>query len=492
MTRRLRESVLLPAIAVLASAATAGAVRPTAKPYKGSGSGDPMIDHDLPLFLRSAAETCWIPVHATGTSPCPTGPLVERNGLTADEVWCFEGAGGDSTWPLQPGHGFRHWSIFDPPGGADPRWHITDRQTNPSGGGTYNAYCGCDSVNSSTGSGFCPETAFWVFERGYGDDWNYALSLDYTGGPFSNSGTIAFDVRYDVECLYDYIYLEYLNQSTQTWTILTDNPAGGGAEAIFNAVSQNPQSGQAVDCDADYFGNSGEDAIGDPVYGGGNSGWHSASFPVPNVAVMGGSGTNLDLRWRGFSDGAWSDADGSEDTDGIGAIDNLTITLPTPAPGTITITDDFETSAGQPLTGRTASASSGTATWTSGGLTGPDYDGWHMLFDPTYANQGSNCTFSDDWMWSAKPQAGFPANAHGFRMYLVSPALSTEGWTGGISMYSQYACLPAKRTDYANTHVRWYGTSGTWSLWNDFDSFIIFDGCEFWNVNDFDVLTPYL
>ena len=106
-------------------------------------------------------------------------------------------------------------------------------------------YCGCDSVNSGTGDGFCPETAFWIFQRGYGDDWNYALSLDYTGGPFSNGGTIAFSIRYDNECLYDYIYLEYLNQTTQDWDIVTDNAAGGGNQAIFNSVSQNPRAGTA-------------------------------------------------------------------------------------------------------------------------------------------------------------------------------------------------------------------------------------------------------
>jgi len=496
MTKRLWGGVLLSAMAILAFTMTAEAVRPDPKPYKGSGAENPMINHELPLFLRSAAETCWVPVHPAFSSPCPTdGPWNTRNGITADEVWCFEGAGGDSSWPLHPGEDWDHWSIFDPPGGGVPKWHLTNRQTNPSGGGTYNAYCGCDSVaNAATGQGFCPETAFWIFQRGYGDDWNYSLALDYSGGPFLDGGTIGFDIRYDVECLYDYVYLEYLNQGTGEWEVLTDNPAGGGDAAIFNAVSGNPQTGSARACGADYFGNSDQDASGDPVYGGGNSGWHTASFPVPNIAVMGGSGTNLDLRWRGFSDGAWSDADGSDDTDGMGAIDNVTITLPTPTPGAISITDNFESNANQVLEGRTASATSGTATWHNGGLEGTTYDGWHLLYDPLYPNVGNTCTFSDDWMWSAKPQGEFPpdGSANGFRMYLVSPAISTDGWTGGIVQYTQYLCMPSKKEDYINTHARWYDTSGSWSLWNDFDGFITFEGCEFWNVNDGDVLTPYL
>ena len=487
MTKRFWGGVLLTAMAIVAFSVTADAVRPDPKPYKGSGVENPMIDHEVPLFIRSSAETCWIPVHPAFTSPCdPAGPWNTRNGLTEDEVWCFEGPGGDSSWPVMSGEHFDHWSIFDPPGGGDPKWHVTDRQTNPSGGGTYNAYCGCDSVNSAgTGEGFCPETAFWIFQRGYGDDWNYALSMDFSGANFTDGGTIDFDIRYDVECLYDYVYLEYLDQNTGEWEILTDAADGTGAAAIFNAVSQNPVSGSAQSCDSDYFGNSDQDSDGNPVYGGGNSGWHAASFPVPNIAVMGGGGQNLDIRWRGFSDGAWSDADGSDDTDGMGAIDNLSITLG----GGITITDDFESG---DLGG--ISASSGTATWTAGGLEGTTYDGWHMLFDPAYPNVGNTCTFSDDWMWSAKPQAGFPAGgeANGFRMYLVAPAFSTDGWTGGIAQFSQYLCMPSKKSDYINTHARWYDTSGTWSLWNDFDGFITFEGCEFWNINDFEDLTPYL
>jgi hypothetical protein len=288
MTKRLWGGALLTAMAVLVFSVTADAVRPDPKPYKGSGVENPMIDHDAPLFLRSSAETCWIPVHPAFSSPCdPAGPWNTRNTITEDEIWCFEGAGGDSTWPNMPGEGFDHWSIFDPPGGGDAKWHVTDRQTGPAQGGTYNAYCGCDSVSSGTGEGFCPETAFWIFQRGYGDDWNYSLSLDYQGGPFVDGGSIEFDIRYDVECLYDYVYLEYLDQGTGEWEILTDSADGTGTAAIFNAVSQNPQSGSAQSCGADYFGNSDQDAGGNPVYGGGNSGWHlNASFPVPNIAVM--------------------------------------------------------------------------------------------------------------------------------------------------------------------------------------------------------------
>jgi hypothetical protein len=211
MTKRLWGGALLAVTAVMVFTMTADAVRPDPKPYKGGGVQDPMINHDLPLFLRSSAETCWIPVHFPGESPCdPDGPWSSdtprvRNGITADEVWCFEGPGGDSTWPVanDPSRTFKHWSVFDPPGGGTPKWHVTDRQTNTTGGGTYNAYVGCDSTFGE--AGFCPETAFWIFKRGYGDDWNYPLDLDFTGATFVDGGSIEFDIRYDVECLYDHV-----------------------------------------------------------------------------------------------------------------------------------------------------------------------------------------------------------------------------------------------------------------------------------------------
>jgi hypothetical protein len=175
----------------------------------------------------------------------------------------------------------------------------------------------------------------------------------------------------------------------------------------------------------------------------------------------------------------------------MGAIDNVTITLPRSGGGTILIEDDFESGdfAGITTTG------GGSATWTPGGLEGNTFESWHMLFDPLYPNVGNTCTFSDDWMWSAKDQAGFPAGgvANGFRMYLVSPAFATDGWTGGVAQFTQYLCMPGKKEDYINTHARFYDTgTSTWSLWNDFDGFITFEGCEFWNVNDAENLTPYL
>ncbi|MEB3323355.1 MAG: hypothetical protein VKI81_11080, partial [Synechococcaceae cyanobacterium] len=192
--------------------------------------------------------------------------------------------------------------------------------------------------------------------------------------------------------------------------------------------------------------------------------------------------------WRGYSDFAWSDADGEEDTDGLGAIDNVTITLPT-ATTPIVISDDFESGDFSGL-----STTNGTANWTPGGLEGISYDSWHMLYDPVYGGEGNTCTFSDDWMWSLKPQEGFPpgGEANGFRMYLVSPALSLEGWTGGVIQYSMFLCMPPVRDDLGNVRIRWYDACGAWSQWRDADDGYWTGGCTFWNMNQTENLTPYL
>ena len=67
------------------------------------------------LFIRATSGTTWIQVHPTGTSPCAAADTAGSN-HGPDEVWCFERAGGDSTWPASPGEAWDHWSAFDPPG----------------------------------------------------------------------------------------------------------------------------------------------------------------------------------------------------------------------------------------------------------------------------------------------------------------------------------------------------------------------------------------
>jgi hypothetical protein len=194
----------------------------------------------------------------------------------------------------------------------------------------------------------------------------------------------------------------------------------------------------------------------------------------------------MKLRWRCTSDGAFSDADGRGDTDGIGAIDNVQVNFTASA---VVVTDNFETGN---FTGvkRNGVTNPGVF-WTPGGLQGDTYDGWHMEFDPKYKNKGNTCDFSNDWMWSSKPAAtSIPDN--GFDYYLVSPVINCNGWTGGVLEYAGYQCAPEDRKDYTNTLLRTYNTASGWSLWNDYDGFVLFQGCDFWNINDTENMTPYL
>jgi hypothetical protein len=478
MTKRLTAGVLLATCAVVFTAVCAFAEHPPTREFRGGI--DPYST--LPLFFRSSTGTTWIQVGQN----CDAADT--SSGQTTSQVWCFEGGGGNGGWPsVPPGQdtGSRHerwdhWSKFNPPNPPGSKWWVT-RYRPGVGGGTYNAWCGCDSLG---GNPACTDIAFWTFQTGYGNDWNYALTLNMASEDASVGGTIKFDIRYDSECNYDYTYLEYFRNSDNTWQTVAD---GTSRPAIFNAVSGNPctgHSGTGRCCGDDYFFASDQHLIGGtnvPYHG--NSAWvTNVTFPLPSQT--GG----MRLRWRCTSDGALSDEDGRGDTDGIGAIDNVQVTFTNPNPDVV-VTDNFETGDfNHPLRN---GGPSGNVTWTPGTLQGDTYDGWHLEFDPKYKNKGNTCTFSNDWMWSSKPAAtGIPEA--GWDYFLASPVIDCNGWTGGVLEYAGYLCAPSDRSDYTNTLLRIYNSAQGWSLWNDYDGFIIFQGCDFWNVNDTENMTPFL
>ncbi len=473
MTKRLSTGVVLAAFAIFTVAFTADAANKVGKEWRGKE--DPAAA-GLPLFFRSAAGTTWVDV---GGACDPADSLNSTH--SPSEVWCFEGANGDSTWPAEgSGKTWTHWSKFDPPLPPDSKWHITSRHPGPSTG-SFNAWVGCDSLGTNPG---CTDVGFWVFQEGYGDDWNFALTLDASGQDASTGGEIEFDLRYDVECNYDYMYLEYLNASSE-WVAVTDT---AGTAAVFNGVSGNLDSGNGGTgrpCGDDIYGHSDQrDPGGGLIAYHGNSLWlENVTFPLP--AQAGG----ISLRWRGFSDGAWSDLDGNGDTDGIGAIDNVLVTF---ANSGNTVTDDFESAtAYNDFSSSIVTSAGPAASWTAGGLEGNTYDGWHLTFDPTYKNKGNTCAFSNDWMWSSKPDgSAIPAN--GFSYFLASPVVNCSGWSGGAMEFANYLCAPDVRNDYTNTQARFYDSVEGWSPWQDFDGYITFSGCEFWNMNETENLTPFL
>jgi len=477
MTKRLSAGVLLAATAVLFTAVCAFAEHPATREWRGGV--DPYST--LPLFFRSSSGTTWVQVGQNCDAADTSGTQ------TRQQVWCFEGAGGDSTWPSVPAgqnthskhETWNHWSKFNPPVPPGSKWWVTRYRTGVSGG-TYNAWCGCDSLLSNPA---CNDVAFWIFKTGYGNDWNYPLTLNMSAENATSGGTIKFDIRYDSECNYDYTYLEYFNTTTSQWQTVVD---GSSKPAIFNSVSGNVCTGHGGTgrcCGSDYFFASDQHLVGgNNITYHGNSAWQTnVTFPMP--AQTGG----MRLRWRCTSDGAFSDADGRGDTDGIGAIDNVQVNF---TAGSVVVRDTFESGnfVGVTVNG---SVNLPLASWSAGGLQGDTYDGWHMEFDPKYKNKGNTCDFSNDWMWSSKPAAtSIPDN--GFDYYLVSPVINCNGWTGGVLEYAGYLCCPQDRKDYTNTLLRIYNTANGWSLWNDYDGFIIFQGCDFWNINDTENMTPFL
>ncbi len=501
MTYRLSAGVLLGAATVLFSAVGAQAEPPWAREWTHRGS-NPQMNHNLPLFFRSSAGTSWVRVHNPGQSPCsPADTAGSNNGQTIEHVWCFEGAGGDSTWPAVPGaqntgskhETWDHWSLYNPPVTPLSKWHLSQMNPNVS---TWNAWCGCDSIVGVGGfnnhDAACADNGFWINKKGYGDNWNYALALHADGAPNTTGSTVKFDIRYDTECNYDYLYVEYSTNVGSTWSFLRTSYPSGPA-AVFNAVSGNPDAahgGTGRPCGSDFF--SASDQFNP---GGGNVPWNgdnhslwiaNVTFPIP------AGGTGVRVRWRAFSDGAWSDQDGRGDTDGMAAIDNVTLTITT---GGTTGTDTFETGTGSPLNGRLVPGENipGAVTWNAAGILGNTFDGWHLEFDPKYKNKGNTCTFSDDWMWAAKPATNaIPASGNGFDFFLTSPVIDCNGWTGGVVEYAEYLCMEDATDDYANQLGRFYDAANGWSPWTDFDGFITFAGCEFWNVNTTDDLTQYL
>jgi hypothetical protein len=392
----------------------------------------------------AAAASGPVRVHLPGMSPCPPSA-----GPEPEFVWCFEGAGGDSTWPANPGGtSWRHWSRFAPPGPQSSRWHVTTKHGGVSGG-TYNAWAGCDSVGTNPG---CADVGFWVFQEGYGDDWNEVLEIQCSGQNTTSGGAIEFDLRYDAECVYDYLYLEYLDNGTGQWKPVLD---GGGNAAVFNGTSGNPGAG----CD-NGGGGANEGNYFDDVGVYGSSSWYeNVSFPLPAQAG------DTHVRWRADSDPASSDQDGRADTDGLAAIDNLTLTFT--ADGA-TVTDDFET--GDFLG---VGASAGTAAWNRG-LAGNTYDGWHLSFDPMYKGKGPTCLFDDTWMWAAKPDVG-AIQEDQFDFFLVSPTIDVSGWSAGWVTWHGFQCdWTQSNHDLPTILVRVHDTALGWSPWEQFDGFLLF------------------
>ena len=129
------------------------AERPIRRAWTPSAS-DPSFERSL--SSRAASETTWVRVHLTGLSPCP-GSSVLESGQTVEEVWCFEGAGGDSSWPANPPGRYSHWSKYDPPEPQPSKWQRKDlpscHSELPGGASGPLRHCGGRRVTVTHGTG---------------------------------------------------------------------------------------------------------------------------------------------------------------------------------------------------------------------------------------------------------------------------------------------------------------------------------------------------
>ncbi len=163
-------------------------------------------------------------------------------------------------------------------------WHI-DTFNAPAGGNAI--WCG--EVFVACGGA---DTA-----EGYGN--SYQEQLDWSGTVADNgvatNMTVTFDLNYDNEPGYDYLYLRY------------EGAAGMTNVATYNGVG----TGTAI----------------------------SVPFTVASTDLLGPGLNEVRLRFAGVSDGAWSDADCLWPTNGLAQIDNITVSGTN---GIVSTIDDFE------------------------------------------------------------------------------------------------------------------------------------------------------
>jgi hypothetical protein len=218
---------------------------------RGSQLGPPRVQSSLsaePYVLTSRGDTTWLQVH-TDSSRCPGDPRGGHGGEATGgpgplETWCFEGGPGDTcgTNPPWDTKCLSHFDRFASPSDLGVNyWHVD----------TYRAdqrdYCGDYVLWRGSDSG-C-----WVgAPPGYARSWRCYIELTLPGSfGVANGCTLLFDPRYDMECKYDYLYLDFWDGSA--WVTL----------ATFNATSNNPgpECGYPTGGNPDYFGNSDLDRL---------------------------------------------------------------------------------------------------------------------------------------------------------------------------------------------------------------------------------------
>jgi hypothetical protein len=217
-------------------------------------------------------DTTWIEFHPDESS-CPGDPNGGHGGEATggpdgSETLCLEGNGGagDSCGSLAPWNSrcLSHRDMTIQPSDLGINyWHVdTYRVREETYTGTYALWCGSDTL----WEGQPVECGTWQESApGYGNNWNCIVQLTLPGiFAYTDGVILEFDVRYDIECNYDFLHAEYFDG--ETWENL----------ASFTAVSDNG-GGQCIETcpvepSSDYFDNGDDDLFG-------ALGWQTRSVP---------------------------------------------------------------------------------------------------------------------------------------------------------------------------------------------------------------------
>jgi hypothetical protein len=364
-------------------------------------------------------------------------------------------------------------------------WHVDSYRTVPAPGGytgTRALWCGSAPLWGAP-PGKPVECGTWINPPGYGNQWNCIVELDLPSS-FNVAGgcTVYFDPRYDTECKYDYLYVDYQQgvagpPATTAWVTL----------AMFNATSNNPGGvcGAPSKPNPDFWSNTDVNRLA-------NCNWQQRTTPgIPAfmgviTPTMWGTVTNAPkIRFRFYSDGAWSDKDGRGDTDGAAFVDNVWVLA-----GSSSYTQDFE------LCSVFGALPQYWSLMQPAGVA----QGWHLKKDADPPYEGSDggsrttCLLDSSWTWRARPENAFPPGSpqrQGFFYRLLTPRVKLAN-TGCIVQYDEFMCGKDITCDYTDTQVRFYDkVNQTWCPWINIDGYIMYGGCFFWNFDDWDNVTQF-
>jgi hypothetical protein len=322
---------------------------------------------------------------------------------------------------------------------------------------------------------------------GYGNQWHCVLQRELAGVTTESDVTLEFDPRYDLECKYDYFYVDYHDGTEWQQLALFNGSSNSDTQICGDPSKENP----------DWWG-FGDTGQGGPPPGTFTADWVTRTGPGPAFSIVIPAADIPDdpkFRWRVTTDGAWSDADGRGNTDGAAQIDNVIVSVG--AKGVV-YSEDFEDCG---VTGDFDSLAA--RGWS---LVNPDgvLQAWHQEHDPDRPYEGGDgdvqttCTLDSSLVYRGRPAQGYaggqPWRNEWFYRLKAPKVKIPEGQegTGCVVHFDEYMCALDYTCDYTNTHVRFYNTTyDKWCPWIDIDGYILYGGCFFWNFDDEEDVTKF-